>query len=857
MSQKIYAALVVLFICGFSIWVFWEDGEAGSIPPRDEPSPTTSVPTSPAVAAADLDSGPVSAPNPTRLEVADPSASGPGKLEPAYQGEDRVTIKVVDSATGLSVPEADIYLLLISEDNGAQVMEVMWDGPFAMHAILRELGLHFRTNQEGTVTVPPMTGYLFALAESGTSFFSEGELSLTSGEVVFELRPNRIFTVSVLDSFGERASGIPVELQTGTESRRSRQALSYTNDSGIATFADFDQEMEDMQNSGAVYVSLAFPIDPNIVHNNFRVELTDSIIAQGTTSLNLPPTGRIKIKILGLKGDPYLEFGFLEVHAIDSNGERRPTSLRRLTFDGSAEFEHVGLGLRLEAAFGDGGLGDELKLIFDGPTVAGERTEVSIIREPHTKLVGFLLRPDGQPLANQSLRITDELQTEIEDESIGFHYSAYTEEDGSFQVDVKIPDLEAAKIVGRRLTLMAEVEAVGYCRKEIEIPTVISSGSLDLGVQTLTQTPILLAGHVFDQQGNPIPDAYPSLEKLEYSARFDFDFWRRTDVRVQRADEHGAFEIQGTIPVNETYQLQVSASGFQTFTQEIALGPKDLVIRLTKAGKISGIVRIDEAIDPIFLQINFAGGGDRHSVRLEPTEDATTWKIGLDGDLNTPYSLTFSTQQDEVLLQLEDLIFEPDSETRPPALQPLDLRGRLHTATIRARNSEGELLSASIRAGESRIFNMLPKWTGEAVFVFCNPVKEIQVMHRGYIPEVLHQVSSDQTVVLQKAVKVRVKIPAKYLSYREASLQVNAGPTASDLDSDFIQFDQSGTAEMYFPEYGNFPIQLSIRPTNGSAWDSVELPTRDYQITMEGQTIELSLDLEELDQKIDTLFKQE
>jgi hypothetical protein len=129
--------------------------------------------------------------------------------------------------------------------------------------------------------------------------------------------------------------------------------------------------------------------------------------------LRMPPTGRVEVEVLDADGTPFADGTAVLLQPVISERERarfwdddsphardQDGMSRAWTQGGIARFEHVGLGVRLEALARHAELSTYIAIESDGLRQAGEQLRIVLrLAEAPTALKARLLRPDGSTIA--------------------------------------------------------------------------------------------------------------------------------------------------------------------------------------------------------------------------------------------------------------------------------------------------------------------------------------------------------------------------------------------------------------------------------------------------------------------------
>jgi hypothetical protein len=843
MLRKGLFVLPLVFVVGFSFWVLWDtdDGVTNGAN-HAEVLPTADI--NPDLATLGNSGDNLSqildeAPGQTSTRIAN-------DFLPPYQGEDGVEILVLNHATGRPVAGAKVHLLHVGSISYGQIFDSLLQGYSGSYGLNLMYGQHYLTNSDGVIRVKSTGSYLFLLVEKGGLIAGEELEWDGSSKKTVELKPNRIFVVTVQDSKGAAVEGIYVNFHADSDLGRSLLARQISDNLGQIRFEDFSRYLSDVQKNAFLYMEFGIPMKHSNDFKQNRFEITDRIAARGTATLTLPPTGGVRVHVLDEQGKSLKRAGQLE---LKKKGFSPFISELYQEYnaksDGYTEFYYIGIGLELELSFSpdDSMISDQLT--FEGPTEAGQWTDVDLVYRPGSIITGRLLGPDGNPLrkARGSLLQRFELPlTTLENET---RFRA--DEDGYFRHEIRWIDSEIPSVIRRTFRITHENGNVGLCWADLEAPTQPPASALDFGEIKLSPIPTLLSGRVVDFQGKPISDANVRLES-QYTTSGTENWWPASkDPPTTGAD--GSFLIQGERPTASTYRAVVHAPDQLELIQEVTLGSESVELQMSRAGILAGSVQMTEGIAPFEIGVILRGDHGYSFVDLEATDDPTIWDFRFAGTPDTAYQLMIRTWKGEAFYRSDGLILTPGEVTRPDDLQPLDLRHRLNACRIEVRNVEGELLEPELVV---KIGDQVSTTSGSKAheqILSGQPIDEIRIQHRGYQEYVLHDVTGDQSVVLERAIKCYVQIQPELVHYRNAELVLGPDPTEFGDEDSKTPFDASGRAEFFVPKAGIFPIYLKIKPATARS-HSIDFMEFKRQISEAGEVFELSIDLELLTQRI-------
>jgi 5-hydroxyisourate hydrolase-like protein (transthyretin family) len=858
MSRNIPVALIVLVLAGLTAFILWpnenSDSFAGVKRNRSE------VGEGQLTEAMSTETRESTEPNPGRvLNNASSSGGTTSKIEAPYAGEDAITLILVDDSTELPIADADLYLL--SRD---QVPMPGWMSiPSNLNPLLRSMGTHYRANERGEIRIKRPIEFPTALAEEGRRFMLVKALSVEGDSMQLRLRRNQKLNVLVVNATEDPVAGVMVELHSGkTSNWWATSAKVHTNAEGIAVFEDMVTQMKHGRATGSLYAALSMPMKLADLVDHGRIEITPQILAAGQAKLRLPATGQVRITILNSKGD--LEDSPGTVHlqsAPESNSSFSGTESQNESVDGQAVFPLVPLKTPLKASFiGDGARNTDF-ILFDGPTAENPEVEISLQRLVRDTISGRILDSAGQPLVNQMIRLRDQFATDeaFEDRLGQFE----TDANGRFQYEiVEASWLEEGRYLSHRLIFSSTLKEQERYEGIHELNLGTSAGNYELGDLILTRIPALLAGKVIDLDSKAIPNVQISLQysKDPEAERPQWDWIRKGHGFT---DKEGRFHIYGTMSKPTTYRATIRAQGYEDLAQEITLGNLDQVFQLSKAPVLLGKVLLDEGVTYSDLWISFEDGHGSGHPQHVPTAEPGAVDFRFEGKIGSSYALKVMSTFREVLYQSDGLTLQRGSETRPPALQPLDLRGKLKAFQIEVKNGSGVALNATAAIQLERLSTSRKGSLGVIQVVSAGPLDLVEVSAKGYVSKTLERVHSNQVVILEPALEVTIQLPMEFLHYRNCRLSLNPNDPPSRISSfselQHTPFDEDGQAKLFVPGIGEYRIGLFFHPLFGppslrSRGFGISLAS--YNISANGQIINFKVDKEEFDGRLDKVIAE-
>jgi hypothetical protein len=863
MSRPWLFTLTLVLLAGVTALVFWPDGTAEA-PKQGGPSSLETHRSPSEIAKAETDDLPApsikTAPQNLRVPAArTPAATHqPTSILPAYTGVDGVTVLVLDDSTDQPVALADVYTLdpIELEKDGVSI----FGGTQNMSAVFQSHGKHYRCNDLGEVLIPPQPESAFLYAEAAQRAQMQFAQSEKEGRIVIRVRTKLPLQVLVVDGTGQPVANVPVALREISESYNFRKALGTTDKKGLMSWSDLNDILSGQQAENKLIASLEIPLDPEADTADQRIDLTPEILAAGKATLTMPPVGGVRVTIVDSRGNQFWEPGTVRISAVSKHKKlRMDTDISQQTKDGVAEFPFVGLDLPINLYFHRHNGRSQDHAQVHGPLREGEWVEATLAHLERPVLQGVILGPDGKPLAEQVVSISL-LEVSKSGGSGSSGSNMKLDAQGGFQFEITRP-FQAEKTRSRSLVLTHNLESYGSCKATIDLSFELSPGTRDLGEITLNPEAVLLAGRILDAQGMAISKVNILVKAIQPKNSPP----RRMSVGYPQAardssDSKGEFRVQGELPDAPTYQVEISAQGYQTLTREISLGSSGMEFFLNQAGILHGTLWVAKGINPNKLKLRLIDDQREIGVSLKEQKDPTYLDFRFEGKADTPYLLEIKTKMSELVYRSDPIYLQPGAVSKPVEFQPLDLRSSMQLITILARNSAGANLEPLVWIAKEG-----GGWTGErggpegAQLLIIEPIPKLHVQVDGHVGQLLENVQSNQTVTLVESMKITLQIPDNLVHYRETTLSLAAFPVDRDRSIPFSSsskvsdFDHSGRATQFANQAGEYEYYLSIYMGQNRRRSNKGMKLGRYSITGSDQVINLKIDQAELDRLIDEM----
>jgi hypothetical protein len=785
-----------------------------------------------------------------RTEQVLPAQSDPSILPP-FQGEDGIVIRVFNS-DGAVVPECDVYFVdssLVSAADVAKAKESWASGPTQL---LRKIGHHYQTDANGEVRIPRPSDHPMVLAEKDKSFALHSSISISAKEIKLTLRANRTLLVRTVDSSDNSVANIPVAFLSEMPQLSHHFFTLMSNADGLIRLEDLDSVLGSGGANGTIFAAIAIPSDPD--SDQARIELTEELVDNiGEIKLTLPATGKARIRVIDSSGALYQGDGKVELLKASKRFViRRQPMVSRQVSEGIVEFPLIGLNATVVAAFVRPGIDNVDQVTFKGPATAGGTAEAIISLQDRILFTGTLLDPDGELLADQVISVVHRVATEHGARTSTS--STQTGMDGSFQFEF-IEKEGYGELQHGSISLSTSLDPVGKIQAKHDFEFPLPTGLHDIGELKLIQPPILLQGRVLDLDGHPIKDANTRIQMAK-----DYEsgerHWKHYQKDLQATNAEGWFQIRGEWTQAPAYRVSISAAGYEQIVEEIQLGEATHEWRMGKQTTLHGSILLDPNIDVRLLRVNLVDGEDRlHSPMFKGSEPgtATFWFAPKS---TTAYTFEIKTPHEEVIAKVGPLAIKAGVANRPPALQPLDLRGKVFGVHLDVHDPTGKPVAAKISVDS--VFGWISYESSEKGLdlITLSGFENIMVRADRYKDEILNSVNSDRVITLEPAMEVQLQIPTEVMAIPGVNVQVLAFHTPDERLSENSPYydgetysskpDSSGRSILYPSVVGKYHLDMQIQFAESTEWHRLKSSRLKITVDAAGELFELPVDIQEI-----------
>ena len=722
-------------------------------------------------------------------------------------------------------------------------------------------GRLFRADENGLVTVPRSQAGL-----SGRNAFVEassddlwGRASLTVGvaePVLLELVPDGDLAVRVVDQSGAPRPGVRTCLIARRDERSSPLVFGVTREpDGVALLRHVSSKMRS-QGGASAFAALAIPLEESV-----ELGCDPARLPEEPLELVLPETGSLEIVLVTPEGTPHEGLAWVRT------GYRPLVPSRPSTWSRPA-YTHVIRDGRLVLEVGPGLAFDfevegedfvEFEAEGVGPRRAGELATVRLEIGRSASTVAARLLADGEPLPDARVVVFQEIGY-VGGARQGREDRERTDAGGRISFPVLPPEDPA-----RRLTFEFSTRHDGEeLSAELVLGPELAPGENELGDLALEPRPLLLAGRIVDDAGNPVPGASVRLyARVADPESGTGTSWERLRAAGAEAGRDGRFEARGRSSA-AVIGVTPAREGFTAGERaEFPRGTRDATVVMSAGGSIAGRVLVDPSIGTrtvsVFVRSELA---ERNAGTQHKQVDPDTGAFELKGLKPGRYTLLATVGMNEEVARAEGLLVEAGRTVRDPRFDPLDLRGELSVWRVRARCADEfpvESFQVLIKdeKGGYRGSSQGSRGDRPLTLITSRPALDLLVRANEHRDLELLGVKNDLDVLLDAG--LRVELTLEGVTGLDPGLSIAAslvgGARSGRPESQtWVQFDAAGVARFRVGVPGTYQVALQLLEGESLSVDieheklSIEVLDRS-----EPQQIRLSVPRERIEATIEQL----
>jgi hypothetical protein len=680
-----------------------------------------------------------------------PPAPARSAAPAAGDGVGLLEVQVVAADSLQPLPDAEVFVLTDSRWDSLPVAQRMpWEGPkIDWEARVRALGAAARPDRDGIVRVPRPLAWATFVGRRERHCGRYDFQARDPGERRLALRPDHALRVRVTQSGAPRA-GVPIALFALEQGNQDAQECGATAADGTFVLPHSQDVLREQRARAQLE---AFGIGPCIAARTVvpaRLDLGEPPPEE--LHFDLPPTGRLTIRLVDEHGRPKRTEGFVLIEVLSERARRDalapPRHVRAAVPWGTSEvtLEHVEPGLSLDLRGVLDGAPTE-RLRGEGPQRAGETAVLRLpVPDDHPILTGTLVDPNGQPLPLLGFVASAELDAGEHRKLLG------TDTDGSFRLHLA-PSASGREL--RRLTLVHSQERIATGRQaRFEGPRPLTAGENLLGTLLLDTAPLLAAGRIRASDGDALRGV--TIEVLALDEESDGTRWRGLPgLGVTHDPASGAFTVRGA-PAAGALRLRAAHGACIAHPGvPLALGARDLDIVLERGSRLVARLLVDEGLDPALLHCRLSSSNGDWGERPQ-RRDAGVGECAFGALPPGAYRLEVRGSGAAPPAAILDGLRVAAGTCDDERLAAIDLRGRLQRITVRATGPGGEAAPwpAAVHVLGSHP-EMLPLAAHGATLLASGPL-DLHLSAAGLRDAVLRGVAADTETRLAPALAVRL-----------------------------------------------------------------------------------------------------
>lgn len=754
----------------------------------------------------------------------------------------RLIVKVIDLVKGSPVANATIWVFDPSQyDEKAfgAALKTQPDWELLAPTFARKLS----TDEQGLVAVAQPREWLRLLGRSGALYGEHYQETGPDGQIAkLLLETDGSIRVRVTDARDQGLAGVPLGIRTqqGQQSEWLMQRTSGAD--GRAVFAHVQRTGFRRGSNSQLEIAPALPLDEAPV-----IPVRLSALPAEEQILILPDTGSVLVRLLDPDRRPltgmarvYLQEALAVRPEWMEENEFAPAAAQGAhqveSEKGEARFPRVGLGLPLELGVDFDGTWNYELTHARGPERAGEEVVIEAVQKVlRPSLVLRILRPDGSPLTEASIRLT--LRTTNAEWSNA--QSKYDDTDAAGRLRTTLDGDWVQERTDAQRSLEVRYEEPGT---DLELAGRLPgraawrAGPNELGELRLEPLTILAAGQVVNEAGQPIVGANVLLSRR--LMRRGRESWRDDNSIMARSGPDGSFSLSGFLP-DGVYRLAARHAEYKPETLPWREKAADHRIVLKRGRFLQGRVLLapDLAADNLEMRVVPAGTavGDVNAEAQARLDRHGQFSCGP-GVSERVDLWVWDRQTDQVLYRVESLAAHDPGADPDPRLNPLDLRDRIYEVEVLVRSEADLDLEDGVNFALSRDTELPDDWSGSDEKTFKVLVADeewkLWVQARGHKRQMVDLVGRKLELTLLTGPRVLLRLADAGVRTVADQMWINLRkeePSEDEEDQSWHDLKADGSP-MSVTEPGFYRLTLYFRSPNGDDWNWVQYPDNGFPI---------------------------
>ena len=562
----------------------------------------------------------------------------------------------------------------------------------------------------------------------------------------------------------------------------------------------------------------------------------------GALDITMPSFGALRVTVTGLDALPadLQRQVRVQIRHTFLGGGAQQDWMPAAVVQGVATFSYVPVQTRLVLRFATPSADIRAtETMIDGPESAGATRETTVALPPlNPILMAKLVDERGAPLANARVKSS----IEFPDHNLQ-RGDWTTNSEGVLRCSVIPPKTAQAEALppGRTAQWHVRTERTPPEQPDatpmalhlhFPLPPTLADGINDCGTLIMLTPPVVAAGVVVDELGAPVIAATVTGYGRTRNAAGNVK--PSNEQANAMTDNEGRFELREFVDAPEL-ELKVRKAGISDVNSSIVpCGATGLTLSVNRAATLRGRVLLPEGVRPAAIEVRMESadmalpmGAGRALKRSRLRADGSfscgplapgRWTLNV-GDF-------MSARQPFAAFTGLNILAETKSL---PELDPLDLRGLIHSIDIDVRGANGQPLpSANVHTAEDlegRGTNTDPE--GRATLVLHKLPVDLVITGQNHRALELKGVSASRQVQLPPGIRVRLRCSstAEVPSPLHIRVILEALPPSSSARRTYgAVLQDEGDLEYQLPEPGNYKIHAVLVDRNPLARNERPLP---------------------------------